>query len=593
MDKTKATPTRAGDRLVAASPTTAPPFAAYRSRSRPAAGRATPFSPTGSRSRRRPDIPALTSLRPDVDYLEKPPNMMKLRIVPEEEWFPHQRHARHLTGNEFWTIVQKDIFISLKNKISDTRWIDWALVKQSTGTDVRRYFAATPGLDRLLERRDFRWADKYIRQFYATLWIHPDRSRIRFMFGDQQRELSRDDFAKCLGLSPSGARVHSLSYPNGNRDDVNLPPPEDIRHLYNNPDAEDHNQLNHETAVVHAIMRVSIRPRFGGRDSLTTLEIWILHFLISAKRIDIVDLMIGEMQEIILNIRQRRLPYAPYLIHLFDEKGWLDHGMKQGLGQQLNQYKALKPDDKRMAKNRARQPVKALKPDGRRRVGSRSLPVPPQAESVFDGDEHAHLDCMLSPSLEERALVVTTPEEDDPHMVPASVPDEFRFSQPGAHDALDCMLSPSLEDRVLVVPTNEEDDPHMVPTPVPDEFRFSQPGAHDAEAGGSGCHADVPPMLQNRADRQTAFLELIHGQLAGLQGQLAEVQGQLTEVRQENRDLQGQLTEVQGQVTELRQENRDVRNLNVVLLSHTLRNSSHHRDILALLDESFRAFRGL
>lgn len=44
--------------------------------------------------------------------------------------------------------------------------------------------------------------------------------------------------------------------------------------------------------------------------------------------------MIGEMQEIILRIKHRKLPYAPYLIHLFDKKGWLDNGMKNQLAPQ-------------------------------------------------------------------------------------------------------------------------------------------------------------------------------------------------------------------------------------------------------------------
>jgi hypothetical protein len=169
-----------------------------------------------------------------VDYSRHNVKMMtKLRLVPEEEWFPQQRHERRLTGDQFWTVAQKDLYLALKKRVSEMRWINWASVDRSTGTDVRRYFAATPGLDVLLERQDLGWADSHIRQFYATLWVHPDRSRIRFMFGDvdEQGELSRDDFAKYLGLSDSGARVHSLAFPNGNKDKGRLPPLERICHL--------------------------------------------------------------------------------------------------------------------------------------------------------------------------------------------------------------------------------------------------------------------------------------------------------------------------------------------------------------------------
>ncbi|KAM3272349.1 hypothetical protein ACQJBY_042477 [Aegilops geniculata] len=243
---------------------------------------ATAISATASH--RRPTLP---SLRVDVDYskynLKK---MKKLRLVVGTEWFPPQRHDCHLTSSWFWTVVQKDLYLALKSQVSDMKWIDWPSVNRSAGADVDLcgYFAATPGLDRLLERQDLSWADSYIRQFYATLWIHPDRLRIKFMFGNQQSELSRDDFAGCLGLSCGGAQVHTLAYPNGNRDEVHLPPAQDIRHLYVNPDAvmefwKDHNQLNHETAVVHTVMRMSIRPRVGCLESRTTVEIWLLHLL--------------------------------------------------------------------------------------------------------------------------------------------------------------------------------------------------------------------------------------------------------------------------------------------------------------------------
>ncbi|XBH89806.1 hypothetical protein VPH35_081627 [Triticum aestivum] len=444
------------------------------------------FSATTSRPRS-----TLPSLRADVDYskynLKK---MKKLRLVAETEWFPPQRHDRRLTSSRFWTVVHKDLYLALKSQASDMRWIDWSSVNQSVGADVdvRGYFAATPGLDKLLERQDLSWADSHIRQFYATLWIHPDRSSIKFMFGNQQRELSRDDFAGSLGLSCGGVRVHTLAYPNGNGDEVHLPPLEDIRHLYIKPHAvtefwKDQSELNHEAAVVNTVVRVTIRPRIGGRESLSTVEIWLLHLLRSGKRVDIVDLMIAEMQDTILKIK-RRLPYAPYLIHLFDKKGWLEDGMKKTLDQHLKPYKAPGPDDKRRLKNRALQhdkSYKAPKPDDKRRLVTRSLPA--QMEAGFDDHEHVELDQTLIPSIQEQALGDTTNGEAD--------------TDPGQH---------------------------MAPPPVPDEFRSGQQGAHDAEPGGSGGHFaeagglaghiyDVPPMLQRQIDRQTAILEQMQRQM--------------------------------------------------------------------------------
>ncbi|KAM0824319.1 hypothetical protein ACQ4PT_070276 [Festuca glaucescens] len=631
MDEAKARPATAE----AASPTSAAPWSVSRPRATvPGAApcsatrsgyqpRAThpgaaPFSPTGSRSRTRPAAPrtALFSasrsrprpdLQADVDYSKHDVNMMKkLRLVPEEEWFLRQRQERRLTGGKFWTVVQKDLYLALKKKLSEMGWIDWALV----GPDVRGYFAATLGLDSLLERRDLRWADSHIWQFYATLWVQPDRSRITFMLGNEQRELSRDDFARYLGLSQGGARVHSLACPNGSRDEDHLPPLESIRHLYNNPDAvvvehcKDRNQLNHEAALVYEIVRKSIRP-ISGYEKLTTIEIWILHLLMSAKPVDVVDLMIGVMQEIILDIKRRLLPYAPYLIHLFDKKGWLEHGMKIDFGQRLKRYP--KPDSKRRLKKPVKSP-KAPKPKATRSVGTRSLS--PQVEAGFDR-ENTQLDHTLSPSLEEDALGKTT---------------------------------------------NREDNLQMVPFSVPNEFRFSQQGAHDAEAGSSGGHAydDDPPMLQCHVDRQPTNLEQIQGQhqrdhqqrqsesrrqqlqeqlaelqrqresdrqqiqeqresdrqqiqeqresdrqqiqeqherelqqvrgqherdLQQIQRQLAELQRQSESDRQENRDLRKQLAELQRQSESNRQENRDIRKQLAELQRQSENDRQENRDL--------------
>ncbi|KAI4987109.1 hypothetical protein ZWY2020_019909 [Hordeum vulgare] len=404
--------------------------------------------------------------------------MKKLRLVAETEWFPPQRHDRHLTGSRFWTVVQKDVYLALKSQVSDTKWIDWPSVNRSAGTDVRGYFAATPGLDRLLERQGLSWDDSYISQFYATLWIHPDRSRIKFMFGNQQRELSRDDFAGCLGLSCGGARVHTLAYPNGNCDEVHLPTLEDIHHLYVNHDAviefwKDKSKLNHETSVVNTVVRMTIRPRTGGCE-LSTVEIWLLHLLRSGKRVDIVDLMIGEMQETILT-KRCRLPYAPYLIRLFDNKGWLEDGMKKALDQHLKPYKAPGPDDKRRLKNRALlhdKLYKAPKPDDKRRLMTRSLPA--HMEVVCDDDGHVELDHALVPSIQEQALWDTTNGE-----------------------------------------TDTDHGQHMALPPVPDEFRFGQQGAHGAEAGGAlGMERQL--VLDSTVQAIAIWLYLMNGQPQGL-----------------------------------------------------------------------------
>ncbi|XP_037439557.1 uncharacterized protein LOC119307582 [Triticum dicoccoides] len=377
----------------------------------------------------------------------------------------------------------------------------------------------------------------------------------------------------CLAVVPKCTPWHT---PMGTGMKFTLPPAQDIHHLYVNPDAamefwKDHNQLNHETAVVHTVMRMSIRPRVGGLESLTTVEIWLLHLLRSAQPVDIVDLMIGEMQDTILTIR-RRLPYAPYLIRLFDKKGWLEDGMKKALDQHLKPYKAPRPDDKRRLKNRALQhdkSYKAPKPDDKRRLVTRSLPA--HMEVVFDDDGHVVLDHALVPSIQEQALWDTTNGEAD-----------------------------------------TDHGQHMAPPPVPDEFRFGQLGAHYVEAGGLAGHTyDVPPMLQRQIDRQTAILEQMQRQIDHQTAILEQMQGQrqidpqtaILEQMQRQIDRQTAILEqMQRQrqidpqtaiLEQMQRQMQDIRNLAVVSIGQSIRRDARHSDILALLDESFSASCGL
>jgi hypothetical protein len=118
----------------------------------------------------------------------------------------------------------------------------------------------------------------------------------------------------------------------------------------------------------------------------------------------------------------------------------------------------------------------------------------------------------------------------------------------------------------------------MMPVSVSNELIFSHQGAHDAEAGSSGGHAyDDPPMLQRHADHQPANLEQI---------QLADIKGQLDKIM-------GQLADLKNLVVNREQIQADLRNLSLVSLAHTLHNSSHQSDILALLDKMFSASCGL
>jgi hypothetical protein len=57
------------------------------------------------------------------------------------------------------------------------------------GEDVRTYLSTVPGLVDLVGRSGS-YVLSWVREFFATIWIHPDHSMISFSFLGEQREIS-------------------------------------------------------------------------------------------------------------------------------------------------------------------------------------------------------------------------------------------------------------------------------------------------------------------------------------------------------------------------------------------------------------------
>jgi hypothetical protein len=57
------------------------------------------------------------------------------------------------------------------------------------GKDVRTYLSTVPGLVDLVGRSGS-YVLSWVREFFATIWIHPDHSMISFSFLGEQREIS-------------------------------------------------------------------------------------------------------------------------------------------------------------------------------------------------------------------------------------------------------------------------------------------------------------------------------------------------------------------------------------------------------------------
>ena len=114
----------------------------------------------------------------------------RMRCVPVEDWFPAERHPG--VDRRFWTGVQHSFHASYKKKqikLFPHRRIHWETLNHAAGRDVRSLFDGIPGLVPLLELSLY--VEEWVRIFFATVWISPERDQIQFMFrGNKHRLLA-------------------------------------------------------------------------------------------------------------------------------------------------------------------------------------------------------------------------------------------------------------------------------------------------------------------------------------------------------------------------------------------------------------------
>jgi hypothetical protein len=105
--------------------------------------------------------------------------------VQEEDWFLVTRDSR--VDRRFWTLFQASFYETYQrrgHRIFPHRVLDWVSLRTAAGgADVREHFAHFRGLPRLLSIEQNRYIEDWVRVFYATAWIAPERRAVHFMFG--------------------------------------------------------------------------------------------------------------------------------------------------------------------------------------------------------------------------------------------------------------------------------------------------------------------------------------------------------------------------------------------------------------------------
>jgi hypothetical protein len=134
--------------------------------------------------------------------------------VQEEDWFPVTRDS--WVDRRFWTLLQASFYETYQrrgHRIFPHRVLDWVSLRTAAGgADVRVHFAHFRGLPRLLSIERNRYIEDWVRVFYATAWIAPERRAVHFMFGGQVFGLSRATLAGILGVDLLDVSLHEMVY---------------------------------------------------------------------------------------------------------------------------------------------------------------------------------------------------------------------------------------------------------------------------------------------------------------------------------------------------------------------------------------------
>jgi hypothetical protein len=168
----------------------------------------------------------------------------------------------------------------------------------SVGEQLRPHLSFLLGLSDLLGQTGA-YCGTWVREFYSSLWIDPAHQFIHFAFRGHDRRLYSTRVREILRIPTSETRIHQLcfGYPPGGT----VPPTNLVRPCFHEPFGEGSRRtpsmMTPIATVLDAIVRRTLLLRSGYREGLTSMQLWVVHHLVSQTPFDIWDLMLCEMED--------------------------------------------------------------------------------------------------------------------------------------------------------------------------------------------------------------------------------------------------------------------------------------------------------
>ena len=249
--------------------------------------------------------------------------IQELRFVPFPTWFPATRDPR--ASARFYTVVQEDLyeaFVRSEAQFREHKVLDLKVLWNVVGADIRQCFTYLTGLLELLALRGT-YCEEWVWEFYASVWVSPDRSYIHYALAGTDYRVSARRAREVLGLVASSTRIHQLCYgdfepprrPHGG----DLPPVDLVAPCFHQPFGEGSTRivgdLTHPSRILDFVLRKTLFPRTGYRDGFTRIQQWLVAHLIALRLFDLWDLIVSEIEDTIAeSFRGRRhLPYAHWI----------------------------------------------------------------------------------------------------------------------------------------------------------------------------------------------------------------------------------------------------------------------------------------
>jgi hypothetical protein len=397
--------------------------------------------------------------------------------VQEEEWFPVTRDSR--VDRRFWTLLQASFYETYQrrgHRIFPHRVLDWVSLRTAAGgADVREHFAHFRGLPRLLSIERNRYIEDWIRVFYATAWIAPERRAVHFMFGGQVFGLSRATLAGILGVDLVDVSLHEMVY--GDADPPRramiggiAPSHKAISQCFRQPFPASYARvpslLTPEAYAVHMALRRTLLPRSGYPEGFTGLQQLLLLHVLTHEPFDIVDFILAEIEDVITDGMGvvRQFPYAHWISFIFSmivpAESPVSAVYRQDEVPWFPVYRPTAPSDRRRGRQADRAAMARLSPEAQARVAQEDEALLAAEAQLPGGEDEIHWsDLESDSSKDEEYFPAPAPASHDheaggsrepaPVSAAAATVSESQVSQPSELTALlQQLVTQQREDRL-------------------------------------------------------------------------------------------------------------------------------------------------